>query len=81
MEAFAAYLRLTFKAGEIELVVFNVVFPLAEHEQPFDHLGEQILMVERYVSTPIFQRKNDPGSQTKKFIGVKKLLNGNPALY
>jgi len=79
VKAFAAYLGLSFEPGEVELVVFNVVFPLAEHEQSLDHLGEQVLMVERYVSTPIFQRKNDPGSQTKKFIGVKKLLNGNPA--
>jgi hypothetical protein len=55
VQAFAAYLGLTFEAREVELVILDVFFSLAEYKQPFDYLGQQVLVVKRYVGTPVLK--------------------------
>ena len=66
MQSFPADFGLTLQPGEIEPIEFEKRLIGAEHQESFDDLGQQILMVKRDVSSPILQRKNDPGSQTLK---------------
>ena len=66
MQSFTAYFGLSLKPRKIKLVEILVIFIASKDQNAFDNLSQQILVVKRDISSPIFQRKNNPGPQTRK---------------
>ena len=69
MKSFTADLNLSFEAREIVLIEGKEFTLSTEHNQAFDGLSQQKLMVERYICTSIFQGKNNPDPHCLFYLG------------
>ena len=67
MKPLTANLGLTFQARKVVLIKIEIALLRTKYQQPLDYLSKQILVMEWNVRSPVLQRKNNPGSQTKKF--------------
>ena len=80
MKPLTADLDLPFETREIILVERKEITLSAKHNQTFDDLRQQKLMVERHVCPSVFQGKNNPDPHCLLFWGKKILVNQTPLL-
>ena len=80
MKSFATNLDLPFKTREIILVKRKEIALSAKHNQTFNGLSQQKLMVERHIRPSIFQGKNNPDPHCLLFWGKKIPVNQTPLL-
>jgi hypothetical protein len=78
MKAFATDFDLAFKAREIVLIEGEKLILSPEHDQSFNCLRQQKLMVERHVRTSVLQGKDYPNPHLPYYLGLKKYLQIKP---
>ena len=75
MQPFTAYFDLSLKSGKIVLCVRMEFVSLSKHNQAFDGLRQQKLMMKRYICTSVFKRKNNPDPHPLRQLSVKNIKN------
>jgi hypothetical protein len=62
VQSLATDFDLTFQSGEIVLRKIEIVFVSTEHDEAFDDLCQQKLVVEGHIRPPVFEIKHYPDS-------------------
>ena len=72
MKPFAADFYLTLQARKVVLGEGKVLLIFTQHNQPFDGLRQQKLMMEGNIRSSVLQRKDNPYSQETNQLRGKK---------